>query len=232
MLIGGGGIGIPTTLLTYIAPHLPVGLVTVILALSPPLTYLFGLLARLERLHLLSVIGIVFGFSGVLLIAAPTAALPSRDMTGWFLVSLVAPLLFASANVCAAVMLPRLANSSGMAAGVLVGSTLVLALSLAITGRSFSFQPLSSGAWAIYISGAMNGAFIVMFLEIIRMAGAIFFSQFNYLAVAAGIGWGYVLFGERLGIYIWMALSLMLVGVLLVTARDKIVRLLGRNPES
>ena len=33
--------------------------------------------------------------------------------------------------------------------------------------------------------------------------------------------------GERLGIYIWMALTLMLVGVLLVTAREPILRLLA-----
>jgi drug/metabolite transporter (DMT)-like permease len=61
------------------------------------------------------------------------------------------------------------------------------------------------------------------------MAGPVFFSQFNYLAVAAGIGWGFALFNERLGIYIWSALALMLVGVLLVTARDRVVRLLARK---
>jgi drug/metabolite transporter (DMT)-like permease len=233
MLIGGGGIGIPTTLLTYVAPHLPVGLVTLVLSLSPPLTYFLGLLARLERFHWLSVVGIVCGFSGVLLIAAPTAALPLPDMAGWFLLSLVAPLLFASANIVAAVMLPKLFNSSGMAAGILLGSALTLALVMALTGRSFSFPPLlSAGTLAILASGVINGAFIVMFLEIIRMAGAVFFSQFNYLAVAAGIGWGYVLFGERLGIYIWSALGLMLVGVLLVTARERIVRLLARSPRT
>jgi drug/metabolite transporter (DMT)-like permease len=230
MLIGGGGIGIPTTLLTYVAPHLPVGLVTVVLALSPPLTYLLGLLVRLERFHWLSVVGIAFGFSGVLLIAAPTAALPSPDMTGWFLLSLAAPLMFASANIVAALLLPKLSNPFGIAAGILLGSALALVLVMAFTGQSFAFPPvLSAGALAIFASAAINGAFIVMFLEIIRMAGAVFFSQFNYLAVAAGIGWGYALFGERLGIYIWSALALMLVGVLLVTARDRIVRLLARN---
>jgi drug/metabolite transporter (DMT)-like permease len=230
MLIGGGGIGIPTTLLTYVAPHLPVGLVTVVLALSPPLTYLFGLLVRLERFHWLSVVGIVCGFSGVLLIAAPTAALPSPGMAAWFLLSLVAPLLFASANIVAAVMLPKQSNSFGMAAGILLGSALVLGVVMAFSGQSFAFPPLlGAGALAIFGSGLINGSFIVMFLEIIRIAGPVFFSQFNYLAVAAGIGWGYAIFGERLGIYIWMALTLMLVGVLLVTAREPILRLLARN---
>lgn len=232
LLIGGGGIGLPTALLTYVAPHLPVGLVTVVLALSPPLTYLFGVLVRLERFHWLSVIGTIFGFSGVLLIAAPTAALPSRDMTGWFLVSLAAPLLFASANICAAVMLPKSANPIGLAAGILVGSAMVLAMTLVLTAQNFSFPPLlTAGAWAICGSGAINGGFIVMFLEIIRRAGAVFFSQFNYLAVAAGIGWGYFLFSERLSIYVWMAVGLMLAGVLLVTARDRIARLLERHSE-
>lgn len=233
LVIGGGGIGLPAALLTYIAPHLPVGLMTLVLALSPPLTYLFGLLVRLERFHWVSVVGIAFGFAGVLLIAAPTAALPSPDMVRWFLLSLVAPLLFASANICAALWLPKASSSTGMATGILLGSALVLALAMLVARQSFSF-PLSpsAGAWAIFTSAAINGAVIVMFLEIIRMAGPVFFSQFNYLAVVAGIGWGFALFGEQLGIYIWAAIALMFVGVLLTATRDQILRLLKRGSDS
>jgi drug/metabolite transporter (DMT)-like permease len=73
----------------------------------------------------LGVIGILFGFAGVALVAAPSAALPSRDMAGWFLLSLVAPLLFASANICAAFLAPREGSTVGAGAGILLGSAFV-----------------------------------------------------------------------------------------------------------
>jgi drug/metabolite transporter (DMT)-like permease len=233
LLVGGGGIGIPTALLTHVAPHLPVGLVTMVLVFSPLITYLLGLLVRLERFRWLGVIGILFGFAGVALIAAPSAALPSRDMAGWFLLSLTAPLLFASANICAALLAPRAGGSAGTAAGILLGSALVLAATMLVTHQSYWFSSIpNAGDGAILAGAAINGAFVVMFLEIVRMAGPVFFSQFNYLAVVAGIGWSFMLFGERLGIYIWAALALMFVGLLLTTMRDRNLRLLmpGSDP--
>jgi drug/metabolite transporter (DMT)-like permease len=226
LLVGGGGIGIPTAMLTHIAPHLPVGLVTLVLVLSPPITYLLGILVHLERFRWAGVLGILFGFAGVALIVGPTAALPSRDMAGWFLLSLIAPLLFASANICAAVLAPRDGSAAGTAAGILLGSASVLAVTMLVSGEGYWFPAFpNAGDWAILCAAAINAAFVVMFLEIIRLAGPVFFAQFNYLAVAAGIGWGLALFGERLGIQIWAALALMFVGVLLITMRERDFRL-------
>jgi len=56
---------------------------------------------------------------------------------------------------------------------------------------------------------------VVLFFEIIRRAGPVFFAQFNYLAVLAGVAWGAVIFGERLSIYLVLAMVLMFVGVFL-----------------
>ena len=226
LLVGGAGIGVPTGILTHVAPHLPAGLVTMVLVLSPPITYLLGMLVRLERFRWLGVIGILFGFAGVALIAAPSAALPSRDMAGWFLLSLIAPVLFASANICAALLAPREGSTAGTGAGILLGSALLLAVTMLVTRQSYWSPSFPDAAdWAILCAAAINGAFVVMFLEILRMAGPVFFAQFNYLAVAAGIGWSFALFGERLGVYIWAALGLMFVGLLLTTLREKELRL-------
>jgi hypothetical protein len=42
----------------------------------------------------------------------------------------------------------------------------------------------------------VNAAFYVAFFEIVRMAGPVFFAQFNYPVVIAGFGWGALLFGD------------------------------------
>jgi drug/metabolite transporter (DMT)-like permease len=45
----------------------------------------------------------------------------------------------------------------------------------------------------------------------------VFFSQFNYLAVLAGIAWAAVIFAERPGVYVWGgALALLFIGLALV----------------
>ena len=39
--------------------------------------------------------------------------------------------------------------------------------------------------------------------------------------MVAGIGWGALIFGERLGIGIWLALALMAVGIILMALKER-----------
>ena len=54
------------------------------------------------------------------------------------------------------------------------------------------------------------------FQEVTRRAGAVFFAQFNYLVVAAGIFWALIIFDETLSLWVWGALACMVVGIWLV----------------
>ncbi len=218
VVIGALVFGLPVALLTYVAPHLPAGIMTLVLALSPPLTYLFGMAARIERFYRTGALGILLGFGGVLVLIGPTAALPNAAMVGWFALSLVAPVMFAGANVLAAVLRPPAAGSVAMGAGVLLGSSAVLVIIMAITGQTYWFADFpTAGDWAVLAAAAVNAAFVVLFLEIVRRAGPVFFAQFNYLAVLAGIAWGWVIFSETLNALVWVAFALMVAGVVLTS---------------
>jgi drug/metabolite transporter (DMT)-like permease len=222
LVIGALAIGLPISLLTYVAPNLPAALVTLVLALAPPATYLFGLLVRIERFRVLGMLGVVAGFVGVVLIVGPTEALPSGEMAGWFLLSLLAPLMFAGSNIAAAVLRPPALTSTAMASGVLLGSAGILLVAMAATGQTYWFADFpTAGDWAVIGAVAVNCAFVVMFLEIIRLAGPVFFAQFNYLAVVAGIGWGWAVFGETLPGIVWLAFLIMVVGVLLTSIKPR-----------
>jgi len=70
---------------------------------------------------------------------------------------------------------------------------------------------IASAAALIY------AAFTWLFLEIIRMAGPTFFAQFNYLAVMAGLAWGWIIFAEPVHSAVWLALVLMVAGILLLS---------------
>jgi drug/metabolite transporter (DMT)-like permease len=221
LLIGGLGIGFPTSLLTYVAPHLPAGVLTLVLALTPPITYLISIAVRIERLFLLGVVGILFGFAGVANLAGPTAVLPTTDLVGWFLISLLAPLCFASANVVAAVLRPPEATSIAMSAGILIGSAAVVAPFMLALGQWSTPGGNGTGDLALLGSIAVNCVVVVFFLEIVRLAGPTFFAQFNYLAVLAGIAWGAIIFGERLGLGVWFSLALMAAGVILTALKER-----------
>ena len=93
LIIGTTGLAFPFTLMTFVAPQLPAGIVSMLVVLSPLMTYVFALLARLEHFRWLSLLGTLLGLAGVLLLILPDASLPEAGMVGWVLVCLLAPLV-------------------------------------------------------------------------------------------------------------------------------------------
>jgi drug/metabolite transporter (DMT)-like permease len=82
-------------------------------------------------------------------------------------------------------------------------------------GQIWIPERLDDAAIATLLAIAINAVFLVLFFEIIRRAGPVFFAQFNYLAVLAGVAWGAIVFRERLSIFLVLAMALMFVGVFL-----------------
>ena len=56
-----------------------------------------------------------------------------------------------------------------------------------------------------------------LILEILRLGGPLFLSQFGYIVVLTGFGWGAVIFGERLSGAAWIAAALLLAGLAVLT---------------
>jgi drug/metabolite transporter (DMT)-like permease len=219
-VIGTLAVGLPIALLTYAASRLPAGVLTLVLALSPPFTYGFGVLLRLDRLSWFGVLGILFGFAGVTVLVAPTASLPDPGASGWFMLSLLASVMFAGTNVLAAVLRPPAEDSVAMASGTLLGAAVVPLVLLVVIDHGGGFRGFSTNGW-IALAGAvaMNSAVFVLYLEIVRTAGPTFFAQVNYIVIPAGIGWGVLLFGERHSVYVWFALALMFVGMAMIARK-------------
>lgn len=214
LVIGALAVGIPMSILTYAAPRLPANLLTLVLVLSPPLTFLLGMVVRIERFRLLGLLGLAFGFAGVLVVIGPGMSANAPDAWAWFLLSLLAPLLFACSNIAAALLRPPLSSSLSMAAGMLLGSSAVLLPIMLLAGEAW-WPAHAAAIYPVLAAGAINAAFFVLFFEIIRLAGPTFFAQFNYLAVLSGLAWSRLLLGERPSAYFFVAMLLMFVGVYL-----------------
>src|SRR5262249_1658609 len=68
----------------------------------------------------------------------------------------------------------------------------------------------------LFIQSPLESSVLVLFFEVIKLAGPTFFAQFNYLAVPAGAAWGAVIFDEHLSLYYFLAMLLMFIGMFLL----------------
>lgn len=79
--------------------------------------------------------------------------------------------------------------------------------------------PLDGVETAILTMMVVRSLAYVMSLWAIKMAGAVFASMNGYITTLAGVFWGMVFFAERHSLWVWAALALMLIGMVLVTPR-------------
>ncbi len=215
---GGLAIAGPITLLTYVSPNLPSAVMTMILVLVPLFTYLFALLFRMERFRALSALALLLGLGGVLLVIVPKASLPGAEAAGWVLLALLAPASFSLVTVFAGKFRPPAAPSVTLACGLLLGSAVLLVPAMFATGQVYLFPgPSLKGDLTLLYAALLSAVIFYIFLEMVRLAGPVFATQHNYIAVLAGFGWGALFFGEAHSAYIWGATVLMFAGLTLHT---------------
>ena len=215
--LGLFGIAAPITLITWLAPKLPTGILSMVVILSPLITYLLALALRLERVRALSLVGVLCGVGGILLMAIPAFSLPEPGMVVWFLVALLAPASFALTNILAALIDPPETPVLTFASGIVTAAAILLAPVMIGLGQTYVVPgPDTAADLAILGAAGITITMFVTFLIIIRAAGPVFFSQFNYVVVAAGLGWGILFFDESHSAYAWAAAVLMLAGVALL----------------
>ena len=218
IVVGVLAMGAPLAVLTYLADKLPQGIISMVVILAPKLTYLFAIIFGIDRLKLLSCAGLAAGLGGILVIVLPDVSLPEPDMVWWLLFALLAPVLLGLGNVLTALVRPPAMPSTVLAAGMLLSAAALLLVLMIASGQIYFFDGAAPGInWNFLYATLLNSIFYILFLEIVRLSGPVFFSQMNYLAVAAGFGWGMILFGERYSLYVWGGTALMAMSVLLLT---------------
>ncbi len=208
---------LPVLATAFAARELPAAVITLVLTLVPGFTYLMSFAARLERFEALSLAGLVLGAVGVLLIVLPDQGLPAAGAWVWMLVAMVAAVAAAGSNVVAAAYRPPRTHSLALACGILLVAAAGMLPVMLVTDGPYLFTDagwpgIAGMAWA----AAIHCITFYCFQEVTRRAGAVFFAQFNYLVVAAGIFWALLIFDETLGLWVWAALACMVAGIWLV----------------
>ena len=221
-ITGSAAVAFPMSLFAFVAAKMPASVVSLELALTPMLTYGLALALAMEPLRWHKVAGIGLGLAGALVIVLPEASLPDPAMAGWVLLAMLAPVSFAVANVAAARTRPPQTASLAMAAAMSLAAAAFLLPAMAVEGSWWFFDAgLDSGAWAVIGLGATFAILFLLFFEIVRLAGPVFFSTVNYIGPLSGVVIAMLIFGETLGPWLWTALALMMAGLAMMNARRR-----------
>ncbi len=208
------GLAAPLLILAFLADKLPPSVLTLVVALIAVATYLLALAVRSESFRWLSILGVALGFAGVLLIVLPEESLPDPAAAGWVLFALLLPATSAVNNVYTAKLMPPDVNLLSLTTGVMaIGALLLFILMLAIDGPVALSHAGVEGIWPTLWAACGNVVTYLCFFEILRRAGALFFAQLNYVVVAAGVLWAYLLFGDKPSVWLWGAIAVIALGL-------------------
>jgi drug/metabolite transporter (DMT)-like permease len=214
------GFTIPGPLLFWIAPHLPVAVLTLMIPMVPLLTYVLILALRMEGFDAWRALGVVLGILGIALIVLPEGSLPEPGLVGWVILGLAAASLYALQNLYIATRSPPDADVLTQTAGMLVlGGMALIPLAAGMEGFLLPVFPMTVAVKAAAGMLLINAAMMLIFVWVVRNIGPVFASQTANVIVLAGVFWGWLIFGETLNEWIWSAILAMAAGVALVTLR-------------
>lgn len=204
--------------------RLPSGIMSVIVAAIPMLTFPIALLLGMDRYSPLRLLGLCLGLAGVVLIAVPLgdlgAALPDPAMAAFLPVALIGPLFYAAESLYVARGgMAGMGAIPAMAGASVVGLILCLPLAL-LTGQFFAL-PLPPGRpeVALITSSAIHALVYALYIWLASRAGAVFAGQVSYIITLTGVIWAMILLGERPSAAVWLAAVLMICGMFMVRAR-------------
>lgn len=217
LAMGITGQTIPNVTIILCVSHLPVGVAAVVVPLAPMFTCAIAYAIGLEGISSARIAGLVLGLAGTALVALPQAAVPEADQSFWVLIAMLTPLFYAIANIVAARWRPSDVDSATLAAAVHVVNATAL-LPIVMLGGFFYplWPPFEGHELAVLAQMVVAVVGTILFLEVVRLAGPVFLSQAAYVVTTTAVLWGMLLFGERHGPALWVAIAAIFAGVLLV----------------
>ena len=221
-ICGLTGIVIPNTNMYFAAPHLPAGLLAVIVNTVPIMTYPMAMLAGRESFSVTRLSGVLAAFFGLMLIVLPKTSLPSPGLSPWVLSSLITPLSFAFCAVYISRFRPAQMGSFQSAAGTLLASSLLLAPFVFFGHHFYSLHfPLTLPDKIILLEILLSSIGYILVFRLIKIAGSVYYSLVDTIVALTGLMWGYIIFHEQLNEWTAAAVLLILAALILVNKRQK-----------
>jgi len=216
-LIGGLGISLSWAAQVFVTGRISAGFGSVLILLSPLLTYLFAVVGRLEGLSMWRIVGTGVGFIGAGMLVFPKGSLPSPELVPVALFGLVIPTAYAAMNVYAQFGRPKGTDNIALAAGTMFTACIFSGLFALVSGRFHMVGDIVGTPGIILIFFAIStSASYVTYFTIVELAGAVFMGQVGYIATVMGVSWGVIIYNETIPGWMWVATATVAIGVALV----------------
>ena len=191
------------------------------------MVFAFASFIGIEKASLRRLVGFGVGLTGVaLVIFATSKSSGMGNLWLWALLALLAPLGYALRTLLLTVKLP-LDMDMVAATGFSSVSAIILLTPLVIAFNDFVPLSLNSDSGnislvlAIILFGIVSAVGVTLRVTLIRSAGAVFASQSSFVVTFAGIAWSIILLGESIPLIAWLALVLLVAGLLLVGPKEE-----------
>lgn len=218
---------ISESMIFLVAQQLPASIIALILVSEGFMVFAFASFIGIEKATWRRLLGFGIGLVGIALVIFATSETNNvNSLWVWAAIALLAPLGYALRTLLITVKLPSEIDMVA-ATGFCALAAVVLLLPVVIGLNDF--VPLSldrdSGSislvLAIILFGIVSAVGVTLRVSLIRSAGAVFASQSSFVVTFAGIAWSIILLGESLPLIAWLALLLLVIGLMLVGPKEE-----------
>lgn len=214
------------SVLFAVAQHLQASYLSLILVCEGFIVFAVASLMRIEKATFKRLLGFIVGLAGVALVIHTTHEAEQISAWHWALLALIAPLGFALRTLLLTMRLPDDIDIVAATGWCSLFSVLVV---LPIAYLKNDFIPIEQGLQAgggilmlaLLLFGVISAVGVSTRVHLIRTTGAVFASQSSFVVTFAGIAWSMIILGESLPGQAWIALAVLVVGLLLVGPKDE-----------
>lgn len=217
------GIVIPNTNMYFVAAHLPVGLMAVVINTAPLFLYPMALFFFRERYSFVRNIGFLLGVFGILLLAWPRVNLLTVSTLPWLFLGLLSPLCYAYSSIYIAKNSHKNISALSLSVGMLLASSILLLLVNAphATRMLLLFRQTHELQGLIVLQIILSSLGYVLLFKFLQIANPIYMILANGLAIMIGICLGKFVFFEPISLLSTLVCILVLVGIFLVSCSEK-----------
>ncbi|MES2614898.1 MAG: DMT family transporter [Bdellovibrionota bacterium] len=209
------GICLPNLSMYFSAPHLDSGLLGLVVNTSPIMTYGFSILFIIEKFRPVRFSGICIGFLGLLLLFLPKLNYPAQ--WHWLLFALSTPFLLSLCTIFMVKARPKNSSSLSLSAGMLIAAAVMI---IPVTLNAHQFHPLTTFNLPnlfIVIEILLSSLGYILFFELLKTAGPVYYSLVGCVVALVGLLWGAIIFKETPTSLEWIAVTLILGAIFLVS---------------
>jgi drug/metabolite transporter (DMT)-like permease len=202
------------------AIHLPAGFLAVIIATVPMFGFPIAVMMGNETFAKFRLLGLFFGLCGVMLLVLPEARLPDSSKVGFIFLAVIAPLCYGfEGNYVARFGTQNLNPVATLFGASCLGALATLPFAL-LSGHWIDPRlPWGAPDLALIASATLHAFAYTSYVWLVKRAGPVFALQVSYAVTIFAVFWAIILLNEQPSLFLWAALSAILIGMFLVQPR-------------